>query len=357
MDLTRGRSRIPVEVHGSLPVEMLVQLTAFASPESVGTYDDGAALFDRVRTRASDELLAALEPARDEADWKPWGNLIGLALLPAPAATLPEFVGGVEALPPLELWRLLAGDHIPVLRELFGEEGIARAAAGDEAARIEMDQALRSMSDGTEGFPELLWRPAEDVKAWTIDALTRWHREVFAPDEEATAVVLRRDVAAKRAMQRGLADEAFIERATNGVDFRRDPWTRRIILTPHLSMRPWNVMTAHDEVAIICYPVADDSMSVDPDAPAASLVRLHKALGDERRLRILKILTRGPATLQELSGGLGLAKSTTHHHMVILRSAGLVRTTTEVDSRYSLRRESIPQLSSSLTAFLERGPV
>ena len=104
MDLTRGRSRIPVEVQGSLPVEMLVQLTAFASPESVGTYDDGTALFDRVRTRASAELLAALEPADDEADWKPWGNLIGLALLPAPASSLPEFVGRVEHAPTAPEW-------------------------------------------------------------------------------------------------------------------------------------------------------------------------------------------------------------------------------------------------------------
>jgi DNA-binding transcriptional ArsR family regulator len=355
MDLTRGQARIPVEVHGSLAVEMLVQLTAYESPESVDTYDDGSALFDRVRTRASAGLLSALEPGDDEADWQPWGNLVGLALLPAPASTLPEFVGRVEALPPLDLWRLLAGDRIPVLREAFGEEAIGRAAAGDAGARAEMDAALRSLSDGREGFPRVLAQPAEDVRTWTIDALTRWHREVFAPDEAATEAVLRRDVAAKRAMQRGLTDEAFIERATNGVDFRRDPWTRRVILTPHLSMRPWNVMTAHEDVAIICYPVADDSMSVDPDAPAASLVRLHKALGDERRLRILKILARGPATLQELSTSVGLAKSTTHHHMVILRSAGLVRTTTEMDSRYSLRREAIPQLSSMLGRFLEGG--
>jgi DNA-binding transcriptional ArsR family regulator len=345
-----------VEVHASVAVEMLVQLTAFQSPQSVDTYDEGSALFDRVRTRASASLLAALEVG-GEAEWQPWGNLIGLALLPAPASTLPEFVGRVEALPPQALWRLLAGDQIPVLRDLFGEDTIDRAASGDAGARDEMDRELRSMSDGVEGFPQLLRRSAGDVQAWTVDALSRWHREVFAADEADTAAILQRDAATKRAIQRGLTDDAFIERATNGLEFRRDPWTRRVILTPHLSMRPWNVMAAHDEVAIICYPVADESLSVDPDAPAASLVRLHKALGDERRLRILKILARGPATLQELSGALGLAKSTTHHHMVILRSAGLVRTTTELDSRYSLRRETIPQLSSSLTAFLEGGSV
>jgi DNA-binding transcriptional ArsR family regulator len=355
MDLTRGRSRVPVEVHASVPVEMLVQLTAHESPESAGTYDDGSDLFDRVRTRASAELLTALTPGDGGVDWKPWGNLIGLALLPTPASTVAEFMERVEGVPADELWRMLAGDRVPILREMFGEDTIGRAAAGDASAREDMDRALRSLGDGTDGFPHVLERPAEEVKAWTLDVLTRWHREVFAPDEAVTEGVLRRDAGAKRSMQRGLTDEQFIERATNGLDFRRDAWTRRVILAPHVSMRPWNVMAAFDDAAIICYPVADESLGVDPDAPAASLVRLHKALGDERRLRILKTLTRGPATLQELADVVGLAKSTTHHHMVILRSAGLVRTTVEIDSRYSLRREAIPQASSMLAAFLDGG--
>jgi DNA-binding transcriptional ArsR family regulator len=354
MDLTRGRSRISVEVTASLPVEMLVQLTAFESPESTDTYDEGSALFDRVRTRASGDLMAALSSG-DGPDWKPWGNLIGLALLPTPAATVPEFVGRVERLGPDELWRTLAGERVPVLREMFGEELIARAATGDESARRDMDRALRALGDGTDGFPHVLERPAGEVRAWTLEVLTRWHREVFALDEDATAGVLRRDMSAKRSLQRGLTDEQLIERATNGLDFRRDAWTRRVILAPHVSMRPWNVMAAFDDTAIICYPAADESLGEDPDAPAAALVRLHKALGDERRLRILKTLARGPASLQELADVVGLAKSTTHHHMVILRSAGLVRTTVEIDSRYSLRREAIPQLSSMLAAFLEGG--
>jgi DNA-binding transcriptional ArsR family regulator len=83
------------------------------------------------------------------------------------------------------------------------------------------------------------------------------------------------------------------------------------------------------------------------------LVRLHKALGDEKRLRMLKVLAQGPATLQELADAVGLAKSSAHHHTVILRSAGLVRVTLEENSRYSLRREFIPEASAMLGTFLE----
>ena len=119
-------------------------------------------------------------------------------------------------------------------------------------------------------------------------------------------------------------------------------------------MRPWNLMNAYDDVSVVCYPVADESLGVDHTAPPARLVRLHKALGDEKRLRILKRLAGGGATLQELADQVGLAKSSTHHHLVILRSAGLIRVTLEDDSRYTLRPEFIPEATRWLEAFLER---
>jgi DNA-binding IclR family transcriptional regulator len=67
------------------------------------------------------------------------------------------------------------------------------------------------------------------------------------------------------------------------------------------------------------------------------------------------MLARGPAGLPELAEAVGLAKSTTHHHMVVLRSAGLVRTTAEPEARYSLRRDIVPEASTLLSAFLGEG--
>src|SRR5207248_2083975 len=87
------------------------------------------------------------------------------------------------------------------------------------------------------------------------------------------------------------------------------------------AMRPWNVSCAHDDTYVFCYPVADESVGGDRTEPPAHLLRLHKALADERRLRILKLLTVSDRNLQELSDALGLAKSTAHHHKVLHANA------------------------------------
>jgi DNA-binding transcriptional ArsR family regulator len=129
-----------------------------------------------------------------------------------------------------------------------------------------------------------------------------------------------------------------------------------VILTPHVAMRPWNITNAHDDAYVICYPAADESLGIDRSAPPAHLLRLHKALADEKRLRILKLLAVSDLTLSELSDALRMAKSTAHHHTVILRAAGLIRTSTEMENRYSLRRESLAEAGSALTDYLEVSP-
>jgi len=118
-------------------------------------------------------------------------------------------------------------------------------------------------------------------------------------------------------------------------------------------MRPWNVSSAWEDQYILCYPVADESLESDRAAPPARMLRLYKALSDEKRLRILKRLVTGSATLQELADAVGLAKSSTHHHMVILRSAGLVTVTEDLQRLYTLRTDTIPEASDLLNAFLQ----
>ena len=46
----------------------------------------------------------------------------------------------------------------------------------------------------------------------------------------------------------------------------------------------------------------------------------HKALGDEARLRIVKMLFEKERTLQEITERLQLGKSTVHHHLKLLRA-------------------------------------
>jgi hypothetical protein len=55
------------------------------------------------------------------------------------------------------------------------------------------------------------------------------------------------------------------------------------------------------------------------------LIGIYRALGDGTRLRILRRLAGGTATVGRISEELGLAKSTVHEHLLSLRTAGLVR--------------------------------
>ena len=96
-------------------------------------------------------------------------------------------------------------------------------------------------------------------------------------------------------------------------------------MIPSFVNRPLVVSFAEfGETLLIIYPVADESLSAEATLRPLRLVRLSKALGDEKRLRILRALADGEKSLMELAEMFGVAKTTMHHHMIILRSAGLI---------------------------------
>jgi DNA-binding transcriptional ArsR family regulator len=190
-----------------------------------------------------------------------------------------------------------------------------------------------------------------------LEGLRGWYREVFRRREAATTEILERDAEIGRELARTMPAEQLVERMTTGLELRREPWMRRVVLVPHIALRPWNILAADGPNSIVCYPVADESLGVDVTAPPAQLFRLHRALGDEKRLRMLKVLaSRAGATLQELADAAGLAKSSAHHHLVILRSAGLVKVSTEGHGRYRLDRGVVPDAGRALGAFLGERP-
>jgi DNA-binding transcriptional ArsR family regulator len=95
-------------------------------------------------------------------------------------------------------------------------------------------------------------------------------------------------------------------------------------------------------------------MHVAGEEPPPRLLRLLKAVSDERRLRLLKRLTTGEYTLQQLGTDLGMSKTLTRHHLVVLRSAGLVRVRSSGSTQqYCLRRDSVVAVGSLLASYLD----
>src|SRR5215467_1023415 len=72
---------------------------------------------------------------------------------------------------------------------------------------------------------------------------------------------------------------------------------------------------------------------------------LYRLLGDEARLRLLRVLARERLNVTELTGVLGLAQSGVSRHLGLLKDAGLVEE--EKDGGFSYYRVSPPLRDAS----------
>ncbi|MFQ5947793.1 MAG: ArsR/SmtB family transcription factor [Acidimicrobiia bacterium] len=166
--------------------------------------------------------------------------------------------------------------------------------------------------------------------------------------------VLERDAEQMRAISGTMTAERLVEVATSGITFAGRPNVAGVVLIPSVVVRPWVAALEHGNLRIFGYSVADEQLSADPDAPPSWLVQMFKALGDERRLRILGLLAESSGNLTELAERMNLSKSTVHHHLRILRAAGLVRVTIGADKEYSLRADAVPEASGLLDTYLSQ---
>jgi DNA-binding transcriptional ArsR family regulator len=352
MDLTGREERFALDVDFAASFEFLVGLCAFGLPEDYETYEASIARFENIRTRASAGLLNALRAMGSDSG-KTWVNLLGLAVREPVARDVPALIERIEALPAIDLRLYLLGFHVPAYQESITPDALRRAAEGDVPAQDRLI-ADRSYFGGRAGemLRPLLAMDAEETRTVALRVLRGWYGEVFREEEATTVPILQRDAEAKRRLASDMTPEALIE-AASGIQYTPDPSIRQVVLIPQLAMRPWVLLCEHDDVRLFCYPVSDESLGADAGAPPGRLVRLHRALGDEKRLRMLKALATSSATLQELADRFGLPKSTAHHHLAILRAAGLVRVTSDYERRYSVRRETLPDASRLVEAYLE----
>jgi len=150
--------------------------------------------------------------------------------------------------------------------------------------------------------------------------------------------------------------EDFLAEAANGADLVPAPGIEEIEVFPTWVLRPWDVFCEQDDMMLVGVSIPDREPSEDPDAPPDRLVRLARALGDERRLRILRKLLVGRFSLQELAEQLATPKTTLLHHLVILRSAGIVRVGPNAQGRYSLRPGTAGELHRLLDDYLPMAP-
>ncbi len=281
-----------------------------------------------------------------------WVSVLGILADMPDGSTVDEFIDHVQAMDPVVLRSRL----VELKTSKSADADLLHAAAeGDEEA-LEQFLGLPMFDDHPrwrDTVQHLLEIPPDETTDRIVTAMRMVQKDAFAEYETDFRSILERDIVAHRSMATRLSAERLVELTTNGISIERGGYRKPILLVPTVAGRPWVIFTETPERLIMAYPVADEYMDADPDAPPNWLIKTYKALGDERRLRILRRLSQGPASLHELAEELDVSKSTLHHHMMLLRAAGLVKVQIGNEKEYELREDVVPETAAVLQAYIQ----
>ena len=343
----------------------------FSLSDEAGSTDDMPSADRRWLTEARTRLPAAIQADRVALLGNELCIQIAELIVDRPSATTPAaFVEAVAALDRREAAHYLVGDllheqpladvhavdddqpgrRVPRLTDPATATLVERALDDDAAALAELGTALPEWK--RDGRIAVLQDP-EGIIGRLVSVLHAWQR-AFTEVEPRVSAMLQRDVDARAADVRTLAPGDLIERTTGGLRYVAEPSVSRVILAPSYFARPYNFLFSRDEWRLYGYPIADSALdATDPLEPPPAVVRLHRALGDPSRLRILRLLADGDRYLTEIAQALELSKPTVKHHMAQLRAAGLVTLTEEGSLTYfSLRRDRLGEVGDDLRRFI-----
>jgi DNA-binding transcriptional ArsR family regulator len=165
---------------------------------------------------------------------------------------------------------------------------------------------------------------------------------------------LRGEADALRARVGTVPARALVEQVTNGVWIEPGTGFRHMVLVPQYHCAPFNDFGELQDGMIVLYSC--DALPQPPGTPPTGLLRLTRGLADESRLRILRFLgANEPRTLTEVARFAHLSQPTVHHHLALLRAAGLVRVHVPLTgpSRYGLSPHALGALAAQLGSYLE----
>lgn len=343
-----AQPRAVVAIESGSAYELVLGLRMLVDDEEPTSYAVGARWFEQVRGQLGPDLLAAVERYSGGHEIT-FGYLLALAAETAAPHDVRSFLAALEATSALDLRRLLLGSRLRTYRGSVADELVDVAARGDAvAARALLERCLDWQRDA---YAHVLSLSPEEAKHLLATSCAGWQAAVLEPAADETSRALRRSARAARELARRLPLEELVDTLTRGIRYSPEPGIERVLLVPHVVSRPWAIFTEAGSTKIVCYGVAEHHVS--GDAPPDPLVATYKGLGDETRLRILRRLSSGPATLQELTELTGLAKSTVHGHLLVLRTGGLVVADVSKRAGYALRRETLAETAALLDTYLE----
>lgn len=184
--------------------------------------------------------------------------------------------------------------------------------------------------------------------------LEQWDEHYFQAIDPAIVTGLEQEAHAARSRVEVDRQKQLdlIESVTDGIRLDEAEKLERVILVPQYHGRPINFLEYYSNIFLNYFPV--DVLPPAEGEPSPSLLRLTGALADANRLKALKFLADGKKSFTEIVKHLGLAKSTVHYHLILLRASGLIRVHfKEGDCMlYGLRRQTLDETAARLGKYI-----
>ena len=268
---------------------------------------------------ASELVLAVARDARATPlpSEMAWTHLLTPAL--EEPLTVPGLLKRIRAMHGRELRLLLAGYHVRWFRRATPAETIAAA----------VDRNLRAMAEFLDtSYPwDAAWRATLHALLPLSESETR--RIVLQVLEDSTSRLevdldlLAEEVRRRRSAARFVAAGTLVREVTGGWEPVPEPGIDAIALVPTIAGGPNLHLFDHGRTQIVAYP-AGAPAAPERTAPG-ELAVLARSLGDERRLRLLRLLAGREMSAAELAAATGTALTTLVHHLQQLKTAGAVR--------------------------------
>lgn len=191
-----------------------------------------------------------------------------------------------------------------------------------------------------------------DLRDRTCDVLREWDMRYFSSINPAILEGLKQEAESRHLSLKDNNDMEIYEQVTQGIRLYPNENLRKVVIIPQYHARPIVISTLSNEFMFTYYP--SDVLPPEDNYPAPDLLRLTKALSDETRLYILRLLTGNQLNFSEVVREVGLSKSTIHYHLIALRAAGLVIVHSQGKStEYSLRLEALDMLPQRIGSYLD----
>lgn len=223
---------------------------------------------------------------------------------------------------------------------------------------------MRDLPDRDETLIMAVYDRPSELRERMARLIERFYRDHYAAELPNRLSALERSAASHRAD--ATLDPAAVARKLTGRSqvclegHCAGPW-RKVVFMPSADMGPYSSCAIVDGVHGMFYQLEPEFLGAAPDeAEEVRLARIYKALSDEQRLRILRMLRDEELYAQEIVERTGLHQSVVSRHLSFMKAVGLLNFRKVNNMKYySLNPAVTDQLASTIALFAparEGGP-